>query len=183
MLGWMDIMLGTIVVVFLATMFIVLWNTGLMGNIRRYGEIGVRLAMGETKGQVVRSMIGEAAVIGFSRLAHRHGPGAGHRIFRPAPWHRLQRHDAQCLDADDDTPPHPRDRQRHSSSASSRAWPPPCSARPRPAGRSTSGRRRGCSRSWKHEKTGNDPLAVPGHCPGRRRFPVRSAGRKRRRPS
>jgi putative ABC transport system permease protein len=65
MLGWMDAMLGAIVAIFLTTMFIVLWNTGLMGNIRRYGEIGVRLAMGETKGRVYRSMIGEAAVIGF----------------------------------------------------------------------------------------------------------------------
>jgi putative ABC transport system permease protein len=36
-----------------------------MGNIRRFGEIGVRLALGETKGQVYRSMIGEAAVVGF----------------------------------------------------------------------------------------------------------------------
>ena len=66
MLGWMDAMLGGIVLVFLATMFIVLWNTGLMGNIRRYGEIGVRLAMGETKGQVYRSLVGEAAIIGLA---------------------------------------------------------------------------------------------------------------------
>jgi putative ABC transport system permease protein len=65
MLGWMDVMLGVMVSVFMSVMFIVLWNTGLMGNIRRYGEIGVRLAMGESKGQVVRSMIGEAAVIGL----------------------------------------------------------------------------------------------------------------------
>lgn len=65
MLGWMDAMLAGVVLVFLATMFIVLWNTGLMGNIRRYGEIGVRLAMGETKGQVYRSMVGEAAIIGL----------------------------------------------------------------------------------------------------------------------
>jgi putative ABC transport system permease protein len=65
LLGWMDIMLGAIVAIFLCTMFIVLWNTGLMGNIRRYGEIGVRLALGENKGQVYRSMIGEAVVIGF----------------------------------------------------------------------------------------------------------------------
>jgi putative ABC transport system permease protein len=65
MLGWMDAMLGIIVAVFLVAMFIVLWNAGLMGNIRRYGEIGVRLAMGETKGQVYRSLIAEAAVIGM----------------------------------------------------------------------------------------------------------------------
>ena len=66
MLGWMDAMLGIIVVVFLAAMFIVLWNTGLMGNIRRYGEIGVRLAMGETKGRIYRAMIAEAAVVGLA---------------------------------------------------------------------------------------------------------------------
>jgi putative ABC transport system permease protein len=65
-MGYMDAILGAIVAVFLATMFIVLWNTGLMGNIRRYGEIGVRLALGETKGQVYRSMIGEAAIIGLA---------------------------------------------------------------------------------------------------------------------
>ena len=65
LLGWMDIMLGAIVVIFLCTMFIVLWNTGLMGNIRRYGETGLRLALGETHGQVYRSMIVEAAAIGF----------------------------------------------------------------------------------------------------------------------
>lgn len=65
-LGYMDTILGAIVAVFLATMFIVLWNTGLMGNIRRYGEIGVRLAMGETKGRVYRSLIGEAAIIGLA---------------------------------------------------------------------------------------------------------------------
>jgi putative ABC transport system permease protein len=82
MLGWMDIMLGVIVAVFLATMFIVLWNTGLMGNIRRYGEIGVRLAMGETKGHVVRSMIGESLAIGFcgSLIGTALGLAAGYYV-------------------------------------------------------------------------------------------------------
>lgn len=65
MLGWMDAMLGAIVAIFLTTMFIVLWNTGLMGNIRRYGETGVRLALGETKGHVYRSMLAEAAIVGL----------------------------------------------------------------------------------------------------------------------
>ncbi|MCX6555728.1 MAG: FtsX-like permease family protein [Candidatus Aminicenantes bacterium] len=65
LLGWMDAMLGAIVAIFLTAMFIVLWNTGLMGNIRRYGETGVRLALGETKGHVYRSMISEAAIVGL----------------------------------------------------------------------------------------------------------------------
>jgi putative ABC transport system permease protein len=66
LLGWMDALLGGVVAVFLVTMFIVLWNTGLMGNIRRYGETGVRLALGETKGHVYRSMIAEAAIVGLA---------------------------------------------------------------------------------------------------------------------
>ena len=43
---------------------VVLWNMGLMSGLRRYGEIGMRLAMGESKGQVYRSMILEAVIIG-----------------------------------------------------------------------------------------------------------------------
>jgi len=46
-------------------MSIVLWNAGLMGSLRRYGEIGVRLAMGETKGHLYRSMISESLMVGF----------------------------------------------------------------------------------------------------------------------
>ena len=35
-----------------------------MNGLRRYGEIGMRLAMGESKGQVYRSMIMESIIIG-----------------------------------------------------------------------------------------------------------------------
>ena len=45
---------------------VVLWNMGLMNGLRRYGEIGVRLAMGESKGDVYRSMIIEAIIIGLT---------------------------------------------------------------------------------------------------------------------
>jgi putative ABC transport system permease protein len=55
---------GLLLGVFILAMSIVLWNTGLMGNIRRHGEIGVRLSMGEDKGHVYRSMIAEALIIG-----------------------------------------------------------------------------------------------------------------------
>jgi len=59
--AFMAILLG----VFMTIVMIVLWNMGLMNGLRRYGEIGMRLAMGESKGQVYRSMILEAIIIGF----------------------------------------------------------------------------------------------------------------------
>jgi putative ABC transport system permease protein len=46
-------------------MSIVLWNAGLMSGIRRYGEVGVRIALGESKGHVYRSMIYEAVYVGI----------------------------------------------------------------------------------------------------------------------
>ena len=52
--------------IFLVIVMIVLWNMGLMNGLRRYGEIGLRLAMGEYKGQVYRSMISEAIIIGLT---------------------------------------------------------------------------------------------------------------------
>jgi len=51
--------------IFMAIVMIVLWNMGLMSGLRRYGEIGMRLAIGESKGQVYRAMIMEAIIIGF----------------------------------------------------------------------------------------------------------------------
>ena len=55
--------------VFLIIVTIVLWNMGLMNGLRRHGEFGLRLAMGESKGDVFRSMIAEAAMIGFAGTA------------------------------------------------------------------------------------------------------------------
>ena len=52
--------------IFLVIVMIVLWNMGLMNGLRRYGEIGLRLAMGESKGKVYRSMITEAVIIGLT---------------------------------------------------------------------------------------------------------------------
>jgi putative ABC transport system permease protein len=56
---------GVIIIIFLSVMSIVLWNAGLMGSLRRYGEIGLRLAMGEEKGHLYRTLIGESLIIGF----------------------------------------------------------------------------------------------------------------------
>ncbi|MGB9006576.1 MAG: FtsX-like permease family protein [Candidatus Aminicenantales bacterium] len=65
MLDMMSAVVGILVSIFVLAMSVVLWNTGLMGNIRRYGEIGVRLAMGEAKGRVYRAMVAESLVLGF----------------------------------------------------------------------------------------------------------------------
>jgi putative ABC transport system permease protein len=54
-----------IIFTFVLVMSIVLWNAGLLGGLRRYGEIGVRLAIGEHKGHVYRSMIYESVFIGL----------------------------------------------------------------------------------------------------------------------
>ena len=54
-----------IVGIFVLAMSIVLWNSGLMNGLRRYGEIGVRLAMGESKGHLYRGMIIESLIIGL----------------------------------------------------------------------------------------------------------------------
>ena len=53
-----------VTLVFMLAMSLVLWNAGLLGGLRRYGEIGVRLAMGEEKDHVYGSMIAESVMIG-----------------------------------------------------------------------------------------------------------------------
>jgi putative ABC transport system permease protein len=55
--------------IFVLAMSVVLWNAGLLGGLRRYGEIGIRLAMGEDKGHVYRSMILESVFIGLAGSA------------------------------------------------------------------------------------------------------------------
>jgi putative ABC transport system permease protein len=57
--------LGVFVVIFIGVMAIVLWNAGLMSGIRRYGEVGVRLAIGESKGHVYASLLVESVMIGI----------------------------------------------------------------------------------------------------------------------
>jgi len=64
MLSMLDLYMPVMVSVFVIIMSIVLWNAGLIGSLRRYGEIGVRLAMGESKGHLYRSMITESLLLG-----------------------------------------------------------------------------------------------------------------------
>ena len=50
---------------FMLVMFIVLWNAGLLNGIRRYSEVGLRLAIGEGKRHIINSMLLESLVVGF----------------------------------------------------------------------------------------------------------------------
>ncbi|MCK4826043.1 ABC transporter permease, partial [bacterium] len=65
MLDYISKMVGYFVVGFVSAMSIVLWNAGLIGGLRRYGEVGVRLAIGENKNHVYRSLIYESVLIGI----------------------------------------------------------------------------------------------------------------------
>jgi putative ABC transport system permease protein len=59
--------MGTIITfVFMLAMSLVLWNAGLLGGIRRYGEFGIRLAMGEEKKHVYRTLVYESVMIGIA---------------------------------------------------------------------------------------------------------------------
>lgn len=59
--------IGTIMVmIFVLAMSVVLWNTGLIGGLRRHGEFGVRLALGEEKSHIYKTLIYEALLIGLT---------------------------------------------------------------------------------------------------------------------
>lgn len=64
LLDYADVMSGMFVAIFVFAMSIVLWNTGLLGGLRRYQEYGIRLALGEAKGHIYKMMITEAVLIG-----------------------------------------------------------------------------------------------------------------------
>lgn len=53
-----------VIFIFILAMSIVLWNAGLVGGLRRYGEFGLRLAIGESKTEIYRSLIGESLLVG-----------------------------------------------------------------------------------------------------------------------
>ncbi len=52
------------VFIFVIVMSMVLWNTGLLGGLRRYNEFGVRLALGEEKKHIYITTVYEAVMIG-----------------------------------------------------------------------------------------------------------------------
>jgi putative ABC transport system permease protein len=65
-LQYVQVLTGFVFAVFVAAMSIVLWNAGLTGSLRRYGEIGLRLAIGEETRHVYLSMIAESLMIGIA---------------------------------------------------------------------------------------------------------------------
>ncbi len=60
-----NVIMFIIMGLFLIVVTLVLWNMGIMSGLRRYGEIGMRLAIGESKGHVFKSMVVESIIIGF----------------------------------------------------------------------------------------------------------------------
>jgi putative ABC transport system permease protein len=63
-LAYSNYMSQIIITLLIFAMSVVLWNTGLLGGLRRYKEYGIRLALGESKGSIYRKSIIEAVLIG-----------------------------------------------------------------------------------------------------------------------
>ena len=64
-LDFVGMFMQTILAFFVFVMSIVLWNAGLTGSLRRYGEYGLRLAVGENKGHIYRLIIIESLAVGI----------------------------------------------------------------------------------------------------------------------
>ena len=60
-----ELIRGIIVMIFSFLMVLVLWNAGLINGIHRYGEMGLRLAMGETHKALMASLALEAFAVGL----------------------------------------------------------------------------------------------------------------------
>lgn len=65
MLDYVSAVAGIMIFIFVLAMSIVLWNTGLIGSLRRFNEFGVRLALGEDKGHIYKTLIYEGILIGL----------------------------------------------------------------------------------------------------------------------
>jgi putative ABC transport system permease protein len=65
------------VFIFVIVMSLVLWNTGLLGGLRRYNEFGVRLALGEEKKHIYKTTLYEAVMIGIIGSVAGTGLGLG----------------------------------------------------------------------------------------------------------
>jgi putative ABC transport system permease protein len=64
MLTYMDSIGSIMVMLLVFALSIVLWNAGILGSIRRYNEFGVRLAIGEEKKHIYRTLLMESLLTG-----------------------------------------------------------------------------------------------------------------------
>ena len=64
-LAYVDFVSMMMLVLIIVALSIVLWNTGVLGGIRRYGEFGLRLALGEEKGHIYRTLLTESLFTGL----------------------------------------------------------------------------------------------------------------------
>ncbi|MDR0724456.1 MAG: ABC transporter permease, partial [Prevotellaceae bacterium] len=60
-----DMIMIIMLILLIFALSVVLWNTGVLGGIRRYNEFGIRLALGEGKGHIYRSLLIESLFIGL----------------------------------------------------------------------------------------------------------------------
>lgn len=65
MLAITETMSSLLIFVFIMAMAVVLWNSGILGGLRRYTEFGVRLALGEDKWHVYKTLLWEGLIIGI----------------------------------------------------------------------------------------------------------------------
>lgn len=65
LIGYADRMQFILIFVFVLAMSIVLWNAGLVGGLRRYGEFGLRLAIGENKKAIYKTLLLESLFTGI----------------------------------------------------------------------------------------------------------------------
>ncbi|KAA6340555.1 hypothetical protein EZS27_011597 [termite gut metagenome] len=92
-IAYTDAVKTIMVALLVVALSIVLWNTGVLGGIRRYNEFGIRLALGEGKGHIYRSLltesvfigiigscVGTALGIGFSFYLHKYGIDYGRAV-------------------------------------------------------------------------------------------------------
>lgn len=61
----MNTIMAIMLTLLIIALSIVLWNTGVLGGIRRYNEFGIRLAMGEEKKHIYRTLLSESLLIGI----------------------------------------------------------------------------------------------------------------------
>ena len=62
---YMESFTGLMASILIIILSVVLWNAGLLSGLRRYNEFGIRLAMGEEKTQIFKTLLSEAFVIGI----------------------------------------------------------------------------------------------------------------------